>query len=155
MEVTLKTLQRFAGKCASMGLAVPGCELFCREVNLAISRSVKGSKFVCLTAELLKELEYWRFLDSWEGCCKWRRESHRQVVLSSDASLNKYGAVIEQSGNRFEISDFWEDNDERPIHLKEADAVCRVLALGESIANSRVHVWTDNISVLGVGRIND
>lgn len=38
-ELTVKTLQRFAGKCISMGLAVPGCRLFCREVNLAISRA--------------------------------------------------------------------------------------------------------------------
>lgn len=150
-ELTVKTLQRFAGKCISMGLAVPGCRLFCREVNLAISRAVKSSKHVCLTDELREELEHWRFLDSWEGCCQWRSECHQQVMLSSDASLYKYGAVVEQGRNRYEISDFWEENDQRPIHLKEADAVYKVLlALGENIANSRVHVLTDNMAVLSV-----
>lgn len=150
-ELTVKTLQRFAGKCISMGLAVPGCRLFCREVNLAISRAVKSSKHVCLTDELREELEHWRFLDSWEGCCQWRSECHHQVMLSSDASLYKYGAVVEQGRNRYEISDFWEKNDQRPIHLKEADAVYKVLlALGENLANSRVHVLTDNMAVLSV-----
>lgn len=43
-----------------------------------------------------------------------------------------------------EISDFWEENDQKPIHFKETDAVYKVLqALGENLANSRVHVWTD------------
>lgn len=72
-------------------------------------------------------------------------------MLSSDASLYKYGAVVEQDRNRYEISDFWEENDQRPIHLKEADAVHKVLlALGENLANSRVPVLTDNMAVLSV-----
>uniref|UniRef100_A0A8W8LNN4 Uncharacterized protein n=1 Tax=Magallana gigas TaxID=29159 RepID=A0A8W8LNN4_MAGGI len=132
-ELTGKTLQRFAGKCISMDLAVAGCRLFCREVNLVISRAVKSSRHVCLTDELREELEHWRFLDSWEGCCQWRGECHQQVILSSDAFLYKYGAVVEQGRNRYEIGDFFEEHDQRHIYLKEADAVYKVLlALGEN-----------------------
>lgn len=29
-DVDVRTLQRFCGKCISMGIAVPGCQLFCR-----------------------------------------------------------------------------------------------------------------------------
>lgn len=57
-EFTVRTLQRFAGKCISIGLAVPGCRLFCRENNLAISKAVKCSLHVCLTDELREELKH-------------------------------------------------------------------------------------------------
>lgn len=72
-------------------------------------------------------------------------------MLSSEASLYNHGAVVEQGGNRYEISDFREKNDQRPIHSKEADDVYKVLlALGENLPNSRVHVWTDCMTVLSV-----
>lgn len=48
-----------------MGVTVPGCKLLCREVNMAISRAVKGSKLVYLTDELQRDLECWRFINSW------------------------------------------------------------------------------------------
>lgn len=62
-------------------------------------------------------------------------------MLSSEAFLHKYGSVVEQCGNRYEIRYFWEKNDQRPIHLKEADDVYKVLlALGENLPYSRVPV---------------
>ena len=36
-EVDVRTLQRYTGKCISMCLEIPGCKLFCREVNAGIS----------------------------------------------------------------------------------------------------------------------
>ena len=57
-EVSLKTLQRFCGKCISMSLAVPGCKLFCREVNAAISYCIKNSKIITVTCALKQELTY-------------------------------------------------------------------------------------------------
>ena len=150
-EVTVKTLQRFAGKCISIGLAVPGAKLYCREVNLAISHGVKNSRLVPVVGMLKSEVEQWRFLDNWEGCARWKTERHRKVVLSTDASLFKYGAVVEEGEKNLEISDFWDKNDTRPIHLKEAEAVYRVLkALGGRLVDSRVQVFTDNMAVLGV-----
>ena len=57
-EVSLKTLQRFCGKCISMSLAVPGCKLFCREVNAAISYCIRNSKIITVTCALKEELTY-------------------------------------------------------------------------------------------------
>ena len=56
--VTLKTLQRFAGKAVSLSLAIPSCKLYVREVFQAIAqmaRSPKGSIKVNdkLSSELL------------------------------------------------------------------------------------------------------
>lgn len=81
LEVSIRTLQRFAGKCVSMGLAIPGAKLYCREVNNAISCGVKNSKSIVIGNELREELKYWRFLDSWKGYAKWRSESHKQVIF--------------------------------------------------------------------------
>ncbi|XP_052697482.1 uncharacterized protein LOC128175700 [Crassostrea angulata] len=39
-EVSIRTLQRFAGKCVLMGFTIPGAKLYCREVNNAISCGV-------------------------------------------------------------------------------------------------------------------
>ena len=55
------------------------------------------------------------------------------------------------SGNmeNMEFGDFWDSNDKRPIHLKEADAIIKVLqSLSTSIANHRVDLYTDNMSVI-------
>lgn len=83
--VDLHTLQRFAGKCISMNLAIPAAKLYTREVNLAISRCQKNSKTIEIDEFLREELEHWRFLDEWEGCVKWRSEKHNQLFLATDA----------------------------------------------------------------------
>lgn len=57
-QVDLKTLQRFSGKCISMTLAIPGCKLFCREVNAAISYCIKNSRAVKVSGEIKDELEH-------------------------------------------------------------------------------------------------
>ena len=89
--MSVKTLERFAGKCVSMGLAIPGAKVYCREVNGTISSGVKNSRNIDMYDDLREELEYWRFLDSWTGCSKWRSESHKQARMSTDASGYKIG----------------------------------------------------------------
>lgn len=69
-EVSIRTLQRFAGKCVLMGFTIPGAKLYCREVNNAISCGVKNSKRIVIGDELREEFKYWRFLDSWKGYSK-------------------------------------------------------------------------------------
>ncbi|KAK3107263.1 hypothetical protein FSP39_010584 [Pinctada imbricata] len=149
-SVDIKTLQRFAGKCISMALAVPAAKLYCRVLNSAISWCMKNSRNIPMSENLKNEIMYWKFLDEWEGHVSWRRESHKQIVLASDASLFKYGAAIlsgDQRGMLF--GDFWDDNDKRPIHLKEAEAVLKVLqSLGDKIRNHRVDLYTDNKAVI-------
>lgn len=149
--VDVKTLQRFAGKCISMGLVVPGSKLFCRQVNSAIARGMKHSRQVKLDGELLQEIDHWRFVDTWDGVSKWRPESHKQVDMSTDASLFRYGAVCSVDGERSVIGDYWDDGDARPIHLKEASAVLKALeSFGGLLDDSRVDLLTDNMAVRSV-----
>ena len=57
--VTLKTLQRFAGKAVSFSLAITGCELYLREIFKAVSGLVRNSKLaIKVTGLLQSELEY-------------------------------------------------------------------------------------------------
>ena len=93
--VSLKMLQRFVGKCISMALVVPGASLYTREMNRAISyASHNSSTSVKMYDSLFQEIAHWRFLDSWNGCLKWRDESHHHLILATDASLAKYGVSV-------------------------------------------------------------
>jgi hypothetical protein len=118
--VDLKTLQRFAGKCISLVLAVPAARLYSREVNRAISLASKNSKPMKIYEELRQEIEYWKFLDEWTGVVSWRKEKHFQIVLATDSSNFKWEAFMVNQGRIEEFGDFWDNNDTRPIHVKEA-----------------------------------
>ena len=111
---------------------------------------MKNSRNIPLSDEVKNELLYWRFLDTWSGFVPWRCEKHKQIVLASDASLFKYGAAILSGDMRgLSFGDFWESQDSRPIHLKEADAILKVLkSIGNLIENHRVDLYTDSQSVL-------
>ena len=89
--VSLKTLQRFAGKCISLVLAIPASRFFSREVNRAISIASKISREVVMYKELREELLFWKFLDNWRGFSTWREERHLQCVLATDSSAYKWG----------------------------------------------------------------
>lgn len=104
-KVDVCTLQRFAGKCISMFLVVPAAKLCSREINNAISYCIKNSKNINLEGNLRKEIEYWRFIDTWEGFSRWRSEYHKQIVIATDASLYRYGVVV-LSGVQKDLS-FW------------------------------------------------
>ena len=97
ISIDIKTLQRFAGKCISLMLAVPGAKLYIREVNKAISVCTKNSRVIQMTGDLCEEIKHWRFLDEWDGFVPWRGERHLQIELSTDASLFRWGAVVEPS----------------------------------------------------------
>jgi len=149
-QVDLKTLQRFSGKCISMTLAIPGCKLFCREVNAAISYCIKNSRAVKVSGEIKEELEHWKFIDSWSGCSTWRKEFHKKVEMSTDSSGFRYGALVDIDGDQLALGDYWLEKDNRPIHEKEADAILKTLqSLGKKLLNSRVDILTDNTAVIG------
>lgn len=137
----LTTLQRFAGKCISMHLAIPASKLYTREINRAISVCQKNSKSVQISLELRTEIEHWRFVDDWHGHLKWRPESHYQLYLTTDASSYRYGVSLlsgENEGASF--GDYYKPNDTGTIHLKEAEAALKVLqSLGTEIKTT---VWT-------------
>lgn len=124
--VDIRTLQRFAGKCISFCLAVPAATLYCREVNKAISYGVKNSQMIKVENSLKQEIEYWRCIDTCEGCMTWGLDTHKQIMLATDAPGFNYGGNISKFKGLI-LSDFWSNFDSRPIHLKEAEAVYNVL----------------------------
>jgi hypothetical protein len=93
-DIDVRTLQRFTGKCISMSLAIPGCKLFCREVNAGISRCLKNSRSFKVEGSLRKELVHWKF--------KWRPEFHNRISMYTDSSGFRYGATI-----NLNIGDYW------------------------------------------------
>lgn len=99
--------------------------------------------------ELREELEHWRFLDSWEGFVPWRKQTHKQVSLATDASQSGYGVcVLDGLKENFIFRDYFAECDLRPIHEKEADAVCKAITtLASRLRDSRVDVFVDNMAV--------
>lgn len=55
-HVSFTDLQRLAGKCMSMFMAVPGARLFAKEINMAISSASRSSRPLPLTVPLRMKL---------------------------------------------------------------------------------------------------
>lgn len=138
--VDIRTLQRFAGKCISFCLVVHTEKLYCREVNKAISYGRRNSQMMKVEISLKQEIEYWRFIDTWEGCMTWRLKTHKQIMLATDASGFKYGGkIFFGEFKALILSDFWSNDDSRPFQLKGTEAVYNVLySCKDKIKNSKV-----------------
>ena len=65
--VSIKPLQRLAGKILSSCNAVPAARLFAREIYRTTAGFLKSFHLIKVAGDLKKEIEYWHFLDSWEG----------------------------------------------------------------------------------------
>lgn len=151
--VGVRTMQRLQGKCISFMLAVPGARIFISEMTSAIAKAARNSRQIQVSGSLREEIEHWRFVDEWVGCVEWRPEKHLQVVsLATDASLYKWGAVVgldREKGDQVELADFWGAGDNRPIHLKEAEALLVTLrSMQQRIRGHRVDVYIDSMVVL-------
>ena len=73
---------------------------------------------------------------------KWRGERHTDLKLSTDASSFAWGACLPDETC---CSDLWETGDNRPIHLKETEALFRTLkTFPDKLRNRRVDVQVDN-----------
>ena len=149
-SVSVKTLQRFAGKVASFSIAVPSAQLYAREIYRAISGHTKSFRLIKITGALRKELEHWRFLDDWKDCLPWPRENHLIVKIFSDASDFAWGGFVQMPDKPpFSIRDFRSDGRHYPIAVKEARALLLTLQACKSlIANSRLDVNTDNMAFM-------
>lgn len=148
-NVTIKSLQRLAGKCISFFLAIPSSKLFIKEINKATSVGSRNSKCIKLTGELLEEIKHWRFLDTWSGHAPWKSEKHLQIALATDASNYKWGALVLGKQSIGEFSDFWEMGDHRPIHIKEAHALYNALLSNMDIlANNSIDAYVDNLPLV-------
>lgn len=77
----MKTLQRFAGKCVSMNIAIPAAKLFCREVNAS---GINISRDVNISGDLKREIEHWNFSDNWKGVTPWRLELLKHLTIAKE-----------------------------------------------------------------------
>ena len=150
-SVSVKTLQRIAGKITSFSLAVPSAQLYSREIYRAVPGYSKSSRLVKITGTLRKELEHWRFLDTWRDCLPWPCESHFIVKVFTDASSFAWGGVIQiPDKSPISVRDYWPDSARLyPIVVKEVRALVLTLqACKPFISNSRLDVHTDNMAFM-------
>ncbi|KAJ8316599.1 hypothetical protein KUTeg_005850 [Tegillarca granosa] len=120
--VEVKSLQRFAGK-------FPAAKMFTVEVNRCIGLGVKSCRP--------------------KGFVPWRDEKHFRISIVTDSSGLKWGAVIELGGKSLEFSDFWDSNDVRPIHVKEAHSLLNALiSIKPQVADHRIDAFVDNMALV-------
>ena len=93
-HVSMTDLQRLAGKCLSMSIAVPGARLFTNDIYMAISRASHSSRPLPLSVPLPREIGHWLFLKSWTEFLPWRLERKQQFVLCTDASSYRWAGVL-------------------------------------------------------------
>lgn len=148
-SVCVKVLQRLAGKCVSLSLAVPAAKLFTREMNGAISRGLKSCKDVRIEGKLREEIQYWLFLETWDEPFPWRSERHTCVRVATDASGYGWGATIQGLVLK-QMSDYWSNEEkEWDIAVKEATAIDRLLCACEDLLrNTRVDASVDSRVVI-------
>jgi hypothetical protein len=140
--IPVKTLQKFMGKCVSFKLCIPAASLYIRAMALEISHAGKARRDVRVVGDVRDEIIFWRFLDGHSDWANWRGERHVDLQLSTDSSGFAWGAVLPDGQI---IHDLWPQNDNRPIHLKETEALLKTLqAIPEMIRDKRVDVAADN-----------
>jgi hypothetical protein len=149
--VSLKTLQRFAGKAISLNLAIPSCKLYVREVFQVIGQMSRLSKAsIKIKDKLRSEIEFWRFLDDWTDCFPWKSEQHCILTLYCDASKRSWGGILLKDGNTVSSRDYWQDASE-DINSLEAKALLHSLsAFSDQIRDSRIDIHTDNRTLKGI-----
>ncbi|KAK3716426.1 hypothetical protein QZH41_000492 [Actinostola sp. cb2023] len=147
--VSVKALQRLAGKCVSFSLAFPAARLFTREMNCAISKGQKSSRPVFLKDALRKEIAYWLFLENWDNPLPWRDERHYRVSVATDASGSGWGGQL-ISPVKKELADYWNAEELHwDIATKEATAVDRLLlSCKNELTDAWVDAWVDNQAVI-------
>ena len=149
--VSLKTLQKFAGKTTSFSLLVPGAKLYANAVFHAISEASRSNKPIAVSGALKDEIIHWRFLDTWDGFLPWKEEKHSSITLFSDASDVGWGGLIKIPGKEEQpIRGYWDDSTRHlPIAVREAKALLFTLeSLGTSVANTRLDCSIDNKAVV-------
>ena len=148
-RVSVKTLQKLAGKCVSFSLAVPGAILFTREMNNAIAKGLRSGKQVQIHDALRDEIAHWLFLENWDDPLPWRDERQFRVALATDASSSGWGGSVSLP-NCVDISDYWMSAEQGyDIATKEALALNKVLlSLSDALRTAWVDAHVDNQAVI-------
>ena len=105
-----------------------------------------------MTENMKKELEHWKFLDSWNGILPWRKEKHFVVKVISDASVSGWGGTLSLTESPKYTRDYWspdEVNTPGGIAVKEAKALHQTLStFAGEIVNGREDARVDNFSLI-------
>ncbi|XP_019634948.1 PREDICTED: uncharacterized protein LOC109477927 [Branchiostoma belcheri] len=149
-SVPIVKLQKLTGKLVSFGLAVPAARLYCREMFNAIRLAGKTGTEVRIKGSVREEIQYWRFLDQWEGHVPWRTEKHESIELYSDASGFRWGGSVATEEGRVQFGDYWTGQEQEDIiAVKKAEALRQVLlSTEERVRNKRVDALVDNTNVI-------
>ncbi|KAI8480228.1 hypothetical protein Bbelb_420270 [Branchiostoma belcheri] len=149
-SVPIVKLQKLTGKLVSFGLAVPAARLYCREMFNAIRLAGKRGTEVRIEGSVREEIQYWRFLDQWEGHVPWRTEKHESIELYSDASGFRWGGSVATEEGRVQFGDYWTGQEQEDIiAVKEAEALRQILlSTEERVRNKRVDALVDNTNVI-------
>ncbi|MEW8546097.1 MAG: hypothetical protein AB2693_21460 [Candidatus Thiodiazotropha sp.] len=151
-KVSVTCIQKFAGLCISMAMAIPAAKLYSSCCNRAISKGIAGNGMISIEGELKEEIAYWRFLDTWNEPFPWLSEGHNilTLTLTSDSSDYKWGACYLENGKETQLSDYWAEGQRGlPIMVKEGLALRNaLLSLDRKIEGKRVHAYVDNKAVV-------
>jgi hypothetical protein len=79
-EATLHDMQSFVGKCNSLRLVFPAASLFMQGC-CNIMRLLDDVALASLAGDILEEIRFWHFVDSFTKPMSWRREQHAQLLL--------------------------------------------------------------------------
>ncbi|KAI8506417.1 Cadherin-like and PC-esterase [Branchiostoma belcheri] len=121
-----------------------------REMFSKISEADKQGKKVRIEGGVKQELEYWKFLDTWQGHMPWKPERHEVVNLTTDASGYKWAGVVESQEGQIECGDYWTEKEtEEHISIKETEALTRtLLSVQDSVKDKRVDARVDNQNLI-------
>ena len=100
-----------------------------------------------MSDDLKKELQYWKFLDSWDGFLPWRKESHFIVKI-----ISGWSGILALPRAPKETRDYWSPDGlevSGGIAVKEAKALYQTLSIFRNeLANGRVDAYVDNSNLM-------
>lgn len=75
----------------------------------------------------------------------------QRIEVYSDAFEFRYGASVKLDNGSLVLGNYWESDDRRPIHEKEADAVLKSMQSVKVffLQDSRIEILSDNMAVIG------
>ena len=130
-KVTVTRLEKIAGKCVSMSVAIRPASLWTHYMFAAIARATGRVIDLGPLPDLRAELRTWLGLSATSQEGPWYKARHYAVKLtqaSSDASSNQYGGVVSLPRGQFSVGgDFSHEWLPRAINGKEMFALLEVL----------------------------
>ena len=87
-------------------------------------------------------IKYWRFLDDWKDCFRWKTEHDASITFYSHTSKTAWGGTLRLSGHTLESRDYRLNNSQH-INVLEAQPLLHLLLIfREHLTSSRVRTFT-------------